>query len=374
MESAGAGPATLVPAPFPGTLRYDDLGATVHGQDPPPALAAELPALYSSLFATMDWFLTHDDPGPLGAVVLDEPRQVVFFDRDGPRSARVLNKDFPIPPPAARRVCLALFRALPEVRRLRLEVRFEPRALGLPHREDFATDHLVVSLPADLDAYHRSLGRSTRRNLRLYANRVARDLPRLATTVERPGRRSRELVDLFIAWKKARFGGQGRRTYWERSPDLAERFVRLLARCGEAHVTRLDGEPVALSFAFPVGDAVCAQETAFHPDYERYRLGFLAHYWVVCDALRRGAREVDFLWGTTTYKERLGALPRTAHSLSVFRHPVDRLWTLDEDAQRLRRRTAEALRRRYWDARHRAGELVRGRRGGGDGARPPEAG
>lgn len=363
----------LVRPPFPGTRRFEDLGATVHGQDPPPGLATELPRLYSSLFATMDWFFTHDDPGPLGAVVLEQPRQVVFFDREDRRSLRVLNKDFPIPPDAARRVCLALFRALPEARRLRLEVRCDPRLLGLPCREDFATDHLVVALPAGLDAYHRSLGRSTRRNLRLYENRVARDLPGLTTTVERPGRRSRALVDLFIAWKRARFGGQGRQTYWERSPDLADRFVRLLARCGEAHVTRLDGEPVALSFAFPVGESVCAQETAFHPDYERYRLGFLAQYWVVCDALRRGAREVDFLWGTTTYKERLGAQPRRAHSLSVFRHPADRLLTADEDAQRLARDASEGLRRRYWEARHRVGDLVRGRRERSSGARPPEA-
>ena len=58
----------------------------------------------------------------------------------------------------------------------------------------------------------------------------------------------------------------------------------------------------------------------------------MAQYWVVCDAAERGAACVHLMWGTPTYKGRLGATPRPATMLSVFRHQGSRLWSLDEAA------------------------------------------
>lgn len=339
--------------------RYPDLDAEVHPDSVPSGLAAELPDLYGSLFATLDWFETHDDSPGHGACVLAEPRHVLLFDRAGD-TVEVLNKAFRIAPADARRACRALFRAFPDVRRIHLEVMFLAAELELPRRVLYWTDHMVVDLPATVDEYTASLGRSTRRNLRLYENRVHRDFPDAAVEIMRPGDRAGELVDLFLAWKNDRFREHGRTTYWERDPALAARFVELLRRCGEAQVTTLAGREAAISFAFPVGEEVCSQETSFDPSLEQYHLGLLAQYWVACDAVRRGAKRFNLLWSTTQYKERLGATPRRATALSVFRSRSARLRSLSEAREVAGRTWRRDSSRLYWRARHAAGRAVHG--------------
>jgi hypothetical protein len=271
----------------------------------------------------------------------------------------VLNKTFAIAPEDVRRACRALFRALPQARRIHFEVMFAPRELRAPKRVLYWTDHMIVPLPDSVEEYQAQLGKSTRRNLRTYENRLRRDFPDVHTEIIVPGADSRALVDLFLEWKTDRFGTLGRDTYWQKDPLLADRFVVLLQRCGEAHITTLGDGPAAIVFAFPVGPAVCAQEAAFDIQHEYYHLGLLAWYWLACDAITRGMHSMNLLWGTATYKQRLGAVPQRATTVSVFRHQTDRLRSLDE-ARGVAARRLHRSREYYWRARHRVRRLIKG--------------
>ena len=126
----------------PGPFLFADLGATVHPRVDPSRYAAELDGLYSSLFATVDWFETHDLPEWMGACVLEKPRHVLLFIGKG-TTVEVLNKAFAIAPEDARRACRALCRAFPHVRRIHFEVMFAPSTLALPARVLHHTDHMV---------------------------------------------------------------------------------------------------------------------------------------------------------------------------------------------------------------------------------------
>ena len=52
-----------------------------------------------------------------------------------------------------------------------------------------------------------------------------------------------------------------------------------------------------------------SNEGAFDPRYEHYALGSLMHYWMACQAVRRGARRVYLGMGPNEYLEQFG-LPR----------------------------------------------------------------
>ena len=112
-------------------LRYPDLGATVYPYCVPPGLADELPDLYGSVFATWDAFLVWDGRLPTGACVLDEPRHVVLF-RGADHTVEVLDHGCAIAPADVARLCRALFRALPLVLRVHVEITFAPWELRLP--------------------------------------------------------------------------------------------------------------------------------------------------------------------------------------------------------------------------------------------------
>lgn len=258
-----------------GSVSYDDLRATVHLDQVPDGLADEIDALYSSLFSTLDYFSAYDEAQPTGAVVLTEPRHVLLFQAQGD-TLEVLNKTISIAPADARRACRALFRALPDVRRIHLEVMFPPQQLGLAKRVLYSADDMVIALPESLEGCLAALGTSTRRNLRTYENRLRRAYPDLATTVFELGPRTDEFFELFMTWKRQRLEAQGGTVYFDRLPDRVPRFTELLRRRGELHLTSIRERPIALVFAFPVGRACYIYQYAYDPDLAYYHLGLLS--------------------------------------------------------------------------------------------------
>jgi len=238
-------------------------------------------------------------------------------------------------------------------------VLFPPWESQFPKRILYWADHMVIDLPDTVDAYTASLGSRTRRELRRKDKRLRADHPDISTEVVTPVTDSDELMRTFITWKNSRFNARGESTIWQDKPDLTPDFVELLHRRGEAHITRIDGELAAIDFVFPVGRSVYALQSAFDPRYEPYSLGFLSTYRIACDAIASGACRLSLLWGTPDYKARLGAVPKRATRLSIFRAQTDRLYSLDEGWEVAWRNLRRNGQRDYWRARHAAAKRVR---------------
>jgi hypothetical protein len=302
-------------------LRYPDLGATVYPYRVPRELAEELPALYGSVLSTLDWFLAWDRRPPTGACVLDDPRHVVLFCVKG-ATIEVLNKVFEMAPSDAARLCRALFRALPLALRISLDVMFPPYELGLSHRRLLNLDYLMLDLPDNVMAYDESLSRGTRHWVRRGTNRLRRDHPGMSTEVVMTRQGAEHLVRQVADWKVARFRQRERAAYWETEDDRVARTAALVARCGQAHVTTIDGQMAAIVLVCRAGDGVFFTEVGFDAAYERYQLGFLAVYWSVRDAVAQGARRGNLHVGTPGFKMRLGARRVPVVTLSVFRSPI----------------------------------------------------
>jgi len=359
MTAERAAEAKQGPLASSACLRYPDLGAMVYPGWVPEGLADELPTLYGSLLSTLDWFLAQDHKQPNGACVLDEPRHVLLLrHEDG--TVDVLNKAFACGPAEADRICRALFRAYPEAHRIHLDVMFPPSGLALPWRVVERQSHLVIDLPATVEEYYLSLGKSTRRTIRSYRNKLERAFPDLRTEVVSPGERSQALVDRLIDWKVKRFREQNRVTYWETRPELVESTANLLRRCGESRITYISGKEAAIHLCFRVGDTAYALEGAHDPQYDAFRLGFLTMYETVCAAIESGAKRFNALEGTAGPKMLLGAQPIGTTRLSVFPSRSARLRSLDEALRVWYRRRRSAYRR----ARHALGQKARRYRGG----------
>lgn len=332
-------------------VSFQDLGATVHRGAVPPGLLDELPGLYNSIFSTVDWWETHDHRHFDGACVLDRPRHVVVYSVDGD-TIEVLNKVFAIGAAEARRVCLAIFRAVPQARRIHIEVLFPPRELRLPLRVRNVAEHMVIDLPSSVADYDASLGKRTRGNLRNFQNRLRRDHPDTTTEIVVPGAGAAALFDQFLEWKNDWFHARhGQTTFWEDKPEFIGQVKELACRRGEVQVTTISGAPAAIRLLFPVGDSTVSLQGSFDPQYQKYRLGLLASYWAICDAVERGMKQINLLWGTTDYKSHLGATPHAATQLSVFRSNTARLYSLGETRDIVRRQLRERGNRAYWTAR-----------------------
>jgi CelD/BcsL family acetyltransferase involved in cellulose biosynthesis len=339
------------------SVSYPDLGATVYPDDVPAGILDGLPALYNSVFSTPDWWDTHDKKQPTGVCVLEHPRHVIAFTVDGD-TVEVMNKVFSINAHDARRACAALFRALPRARRIHIELLFPPRELRLPVRVRNVAVHMVIDLPATVADYDAMLGKRTRSNLRNFQNRLRRDHPDVSTSICIPGEEADRLFEQFLTWKRDWFQAHGRTTFWDERPEEIDQSKQLARRRGEAHVTRIGGAPAAIRFLLPVGDSTVSYQGAFDPAYQQYRLGLVSSYWTICNAIERGMRQINLLWSTTDYKGHLGATPRPASQVSVFRSQVARLYSLDEARNIAKRKLRQRGSRLYWQGRGSARRLL----------------
>jgi hypothetical protein len=297
-----------------------DLGATLHLDGVPDGLLAELPALYSSIYSVVEYFRLFNGAISLCACVLDEPRHIVVFERHG-HSVTILNQLFDIDERSARRTCEAIFRALPDVRRLRFNgSRLDVTRIGLPARLLALSTDVVIELPDDYDEYFRTLSPAMRR-LRSAGRRLKQAYPGYeALRFERNAITS-QVVASVLNLSRERMTGKG--DTWAYSTSDEARLVRLLQSFGMATLMVVDGKPIAGSLETRVGTECYGHVHGFDGRFAKYSPGLLCTLLEIDECIHVGVRRFHLLWGTSTYKARLGGKPQTLHAVSVYR---SRLW------------------------------------------------
>ena len=310
---------------------FPDLGATVHLDEAPPELLDELPGLYESPFSTAQYFAIYDRPWRIYACELDEPRHVLVFTSHG-ATADVLNKVIEIEPSAVERLAAAIFRARPEIRRIRAEVKFPPRLLALAVRELYHADDQVIELPTSRPgesqgdepltgqaALDRHLGSRTRKHMHAYRNRMRRRHPEFNLRTLTGAEITLPLVAQVFDWNGQRIRAKGEDWIYERHPEAPHKLWRLLQTGGEALCGYLGDDLVAAHLRIVVGRECWLHTAGYDPAYLDLDLGSLMAYYSIGDAIGRGFVRTHLTWGTVDYKKHLGARPVTAYRISIYR-------------------------------------------------------
>ena len=305
-------------------VAFPDLKAVVHLDEAPAELLAELPELYSSAFSIAEYFAIYDRPRRMYACELDEPHHVIVFTSHG-ATAEVLNKVIEIEPAAVERLAAAIFRARPEIRRIRAEVKFAPPVLGLPVRELHRSDDQVVELPATGEAFERRLGASTRKKLRNFRNRLQRAHPDFNLRTVEGEEITLALVEQVFDWNKQRIIAKGGRWGFENEPGAPYKAWRWLRSHGAVLCGYMGEECVAAELLLFVGRDCWALRGGFDPIYSDVDLGFLMSSFLIVESIQRGCARTHLLFGASAYKQHLGAVPVTAYRVSIFRSRFDKV-------------------------------------------------
>jgi hypothetical protein len=331
---------------------FPDLGAVVYLDEVPTELLGELPGLYSSAYSVAEYFIIYDRPRRMYACELDEPRHIIVFTSHG-ATADVLNKVIDIEPEAVERVAAAIFRARPEIRRIRAEVKFPPRELGLPLRQLYHADDQVVELPETPWAWESSLGTSTRKHLHRYRNQLRRKYPDFNLCTMEGAEITLPLVEQVFDWNQQRVHAKGEKWIYESQFGVSYKAWRLMQSHGVALCGHVGDECVAAHLRLFVGDQCWAHTGGFDPVYTDVHLGTLMTSFSICDSITRGCARFHLGWGTIAYKLHLGAAPVTAYRISIYRSRLNRAlyarerWSLIvRDRNDIYWRTRGAIKRR----------------------------
>lgn len=291
-----------------------------------PAFAAQaLDRLYGSLFASHRHLQLCEDghaaPHTWVAYRCGEIAGVLLFRIEALR-VLVLTEMFVLDDVLAASFCQSVFAryCAPHIIVFNaVSLRVLPAALPCQHF--VFSENYVIDLPDSVETYRDRLGKSTRKTLKGYGNRLLRDYPELEwrafSAAELPRHEQRTFVRQLQAFKRASMAARGKHALAD-TRDTA-RMLMMASESGLFGMATLHGKLCAGSLACRVGDSYVMLLSASDPAFSAYRLGMLSCYWAICDCIRRGARQCHLLWGRYQYKEQLLAQPQWLHRLTIYR-------------------------------------------------------
>lgn len=296
-----------------------------HEQSVPDFAVQALDRLYGSLYASFSYFCLSDTARPLphtwvgyrhGEVV----GVLLFRLRFG--QALVLTEMFCLEQAVADAFSRAVFTRFREIQTIHFNaISLSDPLVGWPLQCYAFSENYVIPLPQSVDQYLPSIGKSTRKTLRGYGNRLKRDFSNFSWEVqevgEMRGHELRSLIRQLHRFKRDSMAARGKRAEISRRETV--RLLMLMRNVGLMGIARIGDRVCGGSLACRIGDNYVMLLSAADPALSSYRLGMLCCFWSVCDCIRAGGRECHLLWGRYHYKTQLLAEPRSLLRLIIYR-------------------------------------------------------
>ncbi len=297
----------------------------IHENDVPEFAVAALDRLYGSLFASVRHLQLCNDYYPLPHTWVcyqqGEITGVLLF-RIQASHALVLTEMIMLSQVQAEAFAHSVFARYPLLKTISFNA-ISPQfyALNFPLQSYVFSENYILDLPADVDTYRASLGKSSRKTINGYGNRLRRDQPDFSweafSFAELPVLTQQMLVHRLQQFKRDSMAARNKEAVID--AEESRRILQLASECGLFGMARINGQLCGGSLSCRIGDNYVMLLSAADPQLEHYRLGLLICYWSVCDCIARGASQCHLLWGRYQYKSQLLATRYDLVRLTVYR-------------------------------------------------------
>ena len=322
-------PPMLGALPLEGELIRQKLAGSLitsfHESDVPAFAAAALDSLYGSLYASARHLQLCDDFHPVPHTWIcyqqGEIGAVLLFRIESTR-ALVLTEMIMLFQAQADAFVRSVFARYPQLKTISFNAicpQFE--TLALPSQRYTFSENYILDLPVDAERYLASLGKSSRKTIKSYGNRLRKDHPDFAwqaiSCAELSALEQQTLVLRLQQFKRDSMTARNKQAVI--NDEESRRLLQLAGECGLFGIAMINGEICGGSVSCRIGENYVMLLSAADPLLEHYRLGLLVCYWAVCDCIARGAKQCHLLWGRYQYKSQLQAVPHDLIRLTVYR-------------------------------------------------------
>lgn len=296
-----------------------------HEQSVPEFAAQALDRLYGSLYASFSHLSLSDtaQPAPHTWVGYRHGEVVgVLLFRLRVDQVFLLTEMFCLEQAVADAFSRAVFARFREIKTIHFNaISLSGPLTGWPLQHYAFSENYVIRLPQTVDQYRASIGKSTRKTLRGYGNRLHRDFPDFSWDVRAVGEmRAHELrsvIRQLHRFKRDSLAARGKLA--EISRRETARLLILARHAGLIGIARIGDRVCGGSLACRIGGNYVMLLSAADPALASYRLGILCCFWSICDCIRAGGRECHLLWGRYQYKTQLLGEPRSLLRLTIYR-------------------------------------------------------
>jgi len=313
------------------SMTVNDVAISCYENEVPLFVEAELERLYGNIFSSLSQFRIYgwNSRGTSTYVVRRDsiPIVILLYRRDG-STVQVMNEVITLEHAEIGRFSSFVFERYSEVSVVAFKaIETERKRMPFPFQRYNHLEDMELDLPASVDAYFPTLGKSTRRNIRRHLDRIGRAFPSFRFEVlEReamPPGRVREIIEL----NRTRMAGKNIESIIDEQET--QRIIDLVKVCGLVGVVTIDGRLCAGAISFTSGQNYFLNVLAHDPRYDDYWLGFLCCYLTICESIARGGKEFHFLWGRYDYKYLLGARRRDLDNIVLYRSRLQLLRNAD---------------------------------------------
>jgi hypothetical protein len=329
-------------------ISSDEITTRFYKNEIPSFIDPELERLYESLYSTVGEFKSRPNAR---SAELD-----TYVERQGGKLrtilvlqrhctvVNVLNEVLAIDEQDIRRLASFLFAEFPSVSVISFHaIRTNIANIGFPFQHFNILEDIVLALPPGQDEYLASLGKSTRKTIKYYTNRLMRSFPSFRYQIYSRHEISREHILAIINMKSARMAEKDKVAIDEEKD--VDGIWELACQYGVVGVATIGGHICAGWIGYRIGRHDFMSVSAYDGKYDEYRLGTLCCYFAICDCIARGGLECHFLWGDDDYKFRFLGVRRELDDVVIYRSGIAMLANGGTVLQAARKKYVRKLKR-----------------------------
>jgi hypothetical protein len=314
-----------IPVPIAGGISVkfslkEQITILCYENEVPSYVEAEIERIYGNFFSTLEQFRESGriENAHTFVVFQGEKISTIFLFRIEQNAARVLNEVIKVSQSEVDLFSNYIFATYGSVDIILFHaVDTDVTPSHRPYQRINCLEDIVLTLPRITDDYFNSLGKSTRKTIKGYKNKLTRDFPSFQNTTYVKEEADEKLIRAIIEFNRARMLSTGKVSAFDE--NAVKHIIHFVHVYGMLCVATIDGKICAGSISYRVGENYFMHVSAHDSKYDHYRLGVLFRYMTICECIRRGGRECHFLWGRQEFKFSLLGIQRDLHDLVLYR-------------------------------------------------------
>jgi hypothetical protein len=314
-----------VPAPIAGriSVKFDlneQITTLCYENEIPPYVEHEIERIYGNFFSTLEQFRESGRIKDASTYVVfsGEKISTIFLFSIVENEVRVLNEVIKVSQNEVDQFSNYIFSTYGSVDVILFHaIDTDVTPSHRPYQRINCLEDIVLTLPHIPDEYYNNLGKSTRKTIKGYTNKLMRDFPTFENKTYVKTEADEQLIRTIIEFNRARMLSTGKVSAFDE--EAIKHIIHFVHVYGMICVATINGKICAGSISYRVGDNYFMHVSAHDSQYDSYRLGVLFRYLTICECIRRGGKECHFLWGRQDFKFSLLGIQRDLHDLVLYR-------------------------------------------------------
>lgn len=293
-------------------------------------LEKELIGLYQSAFSVKEYFELFKKSNNYKALTIiseDSDLKHIICYTVADNCITILNELIDIEPSYVDYLSEVLFDKYPSINKINFNrIKSDIINISSTFRLWSCTNDIVVQLPATIEEYDSKLGKSTKKTIKKYLNKLQRENHDFGFNIISSGDIDPFLVKKIIDMNRLRMTSKHIRSGYDSTQE--KNVAQFSSKYGLVTTIAINNKVVAGNICYNLGDHAFGETIAHDNDYNKSRVGQVCFYLTLKHFIEKGTHYYHLMEGNDDYKYRFLGINQHMFSLSIYRSAKNKLFDI----------------------------------------------